>query len=121
MLPSISCLWSIMTAIIRRPVNETDLEGVHATSVHHIPTVLGCVSCADRQICSNLLLQQLLYYNAFLSAAWFAAYAVRIFMKVSTTEACSARHVYMTCMHHQSLEQITCIRLASFSQQPYGM
>lgn len=41
-----------------------------------------CLSAAQ-EICSSLLLQQLLYYNIFWSVAWGITVGVRVHMKVS--------------------------------------
>lgn len=43
---------------------------------------------AGRRINSSLVLQQLLYYNCFWSAAWILTVAVRVYFKVRIT-ACS--------------------------------
>jgi hypothetical protein len=38
---------------------------------------------AGREICSSLLLQQLLYYNAWLSPAWLVTIGLRVYIKVA--------------------------------------
>jgi hypothetical protein len=39
---------------------------------------------AAREICSSLLLQQLLYYNIYFSIAWVLTVGVRVHVKVRT-------------------------------------
>ena len=47
----------------------------------------------DRRICSSLLLQQLLYYNSYYSAAWLVAHSIGIGLRVSRGQAVLAGHM----------------------------
>jgi hypothetical protein len=47
-------------------------------------------AATGREICSSLMLQQLLYYNLFWSAAWIIAVGVRVHIKVRRQAAVPA-------------------------------